>query len=96
MGTDRRTGDSARTGGRPAVSPFVRETDDEQNSPPWRIEPYIYGLRNVVMTASGSVLACNVPAMAGPLLAAAPSLLAVVEKIAGLPSDVQRKDLSHK
>ncbi len=66
----------------------------ETTTPPWRFEPFIYGLRNVVLTASGSVLACNVPTTAGPLLAAAPSLLAVVERIAELSTDQDSRKIA--
>ena len=60
-----------------------------QNDPPWRFEHYIYGLRNIVLTSLGTVLATHVPTRSGALLAAAPSLLAVVEKIANLPEDTE-------
>ena len=65
-----------------------------QNDPPWRFERYIYGLRNVVLTSLGTVLATHVPTRSGALLAAAPSLLAVVEKISNLPEDTEARRIA--
>src|SRR3982750_4654259 len=65
-----------------------------QNDPPWRFERYIYGLRNVVLTSLGTVLATHVPTRSGALLAAGPSLLAVVERIANLPEDTEARRIA--
>src|SRR3982750_5056144 len=65
-----------------------------QNDPPWRFERYIYGLRNIVLTSLGTVLATHVPTRSGALLTAAPSLLAVVERIANLPEDTEARRIA--
>src|SRR3954447_1811872 len=65
-----------------------------QNNPPWRFERYIYGLRKVVLTSLGTVLATHVPTRSGALLAAGPSLLAVVERIANLAEDTEARRIA--
>ena len=65
-----------------------------QNNPPWRFERYIYGLRNVVLTSLGTVLATHVPTRSGALLAAAPSLLAVLERIANLAEHTEARRIA--
>src|SRR5947199_9761932 len=65
-----------------------------QNQPPWRFERYIYGLRNVVLTSLGTVLATHVPTRSGALLTAAPSVLGVVERIANLTEDTEARRIA--
>src|SRR6476619_1244919 len=48
-----------------------------QNDPPWRFERYIYGLRNVVLTSLGTVVAKHVPTRSGALLAAGARRIAI-------------------
>ena len=47
-----------------------------------------------MLTSLGTVLATHVPSRSGALLAAGPSLLAVVERIANLPEDTEARRIA--
>lgn len=53
---------------------------------PWRYAPQAFGVAHIIMDANGRHLASNVPASAGPLMAAGPELLERMARIARLTS----------
>jgi hypothetical protein len=55
-------------------------------SAPWRYAPHAFGIAHIIMDADGRHLASNVPASAGPLMAAGPELLDRMARIARLTS----------
>ena len=58
--------------------------DDSQRPGPWRFHANLWGLRNVIADRDGRYIVANVPANCGPLLAAAPILIAALERVATL------------
>ncbi|MBK7236362.1 MAG: hypothetical protein IPI02_12320 [Sterolibacteriaceae bacterium] len=66
-------------------------------SAPWRFFKHAYGLSNVVLDADKRLLAAQVPIHAGPLMAAAPTMLAVLKKVAArLPEGDELGDLARR
>jgi len=59
-----------------AVSSPARRNDDSQRPGPWRFHANLWGFRNVIADRDGRYIVANVPANCGPLLAAAPTLIA--------------------
>ncbi len=51
---------------------------------PWRFYARRYNSEHVIVDADGRMMAVNVPAGSGPLLAAGPELLTVLERVAEL------------
>ena len=55
---------------------------------PWRFQRTIFGVANAIVDADKRILVANVPASDGPLMAAAPTMRAVLERIAArLPEE---------
>ncbi len=55
---------------------------------PWRFQRTIFGVANAIVDAEKRILVVNVPASDGPLMAAAPTMRAVLERIASrLPEE---------
>ena len=52
-----------------------------RNPGPWTFHVHRHGLRHVIVDADGCHMVANVPIGSGPLLAAAPELLASLERI---------------
>ncbi|MBK7664799.1 MAG: hypothetical protein IPJ21_14895 [Sterolibacteriaceae bacterium] len=49
---------------------------------PWKYQQNIFGVNNAIVDAEKRILVVNVPASDRPLMATAPSLLAVLARIA--------------
>jgi hypothetical protein len=49
---------------------------------PWRFYAHLWGFRNVIADRDGRYIVSSVPANCGPLLAAGPMLLSVLERVA--------------
>jgi hypothetical protein len=49
---------------------------------PWKYQQNIFGVNNAIVDAEKRILVVNVPASDGPLMAAAPSMFAVLACIA--------------
>ena len=64
---------------------------------PWRFHATRYGVNNAVVDADGRILFAHVPEQDGPLVAAAPTMYAVLKRIAGrLPADDELGSLARK
>ena len=49
---------------------------------PWRFHAHLWGFTNAIADRDGRYIVSNVPANCGPLLAAGPTLLAALERVA--------------
>jgi len=58
--------------------------DDHPWPAPWRFHANLWGFRNVIADRDGRYIVANVPSNCGPLLAAAPTLIVALERIATL------------
>lgn len=64
---------------------------------PWRFQTRAYGLAHVVLDAEKRVIVAHVPIENGPLIAAAPTMYAVLQRVArGLPKGDPLGDLARR
>lgn len=65
--------------------------------PPWRFLRSCYGVGNVIIDADKRILASHVPVDDGPTMAAAPTLSAVLRRVAAkLPIGDELGDLARR
>lgn len=64
---------------------------------PWRFHATRYGVSHAVVDADGRILFAHVPVHDGPLVAAAPTMLAVLRRVAArLPEGDELGDLARR
>jgi hypothetical protein len=63
------------------------------SKPPWRFHSLIYGQHHAILDADQKILACNVPGEDGPLMAAAPTMLAVLRRVETVLPEGKERDL---
>lgn len=56
---------------------------------PWSFHQYLYGFSHVICDADGRIIASSVVANDGPLMAAAPTLLHALKRIAAIEGPAQ-------
>lgn len=66
--------------------PLPFDRSDDRHPGPWSFHAYRWGFPNVIVDGAGGYIVSSVPASCGPLLAAGPSLLVALERIAAAAS----------